>query len=179
MIHRCRIAMVVMVGFLVTRGRNPARTRIPSRPLRVASVRVSWWPNTRRLCCPSRACSKTFTKNGWKHSQPLGRCSFVYSYMCNTFRILVFDSMFFFFGCTKKCVSLLATSVLQERMEGIVFYCWCLGLFFWRRKKGRCFTEVVCFLFFFWWGPVCRSMKIQVRFLSSTDLFVGKSKSNR
>lgn len=50
--------------------------------------------------------------------------------------------------------------------------------FFWRRKKGRCFTEVVCFLFFLW-GPVCRSMKIQVRFLSSTDLFVGKSKSNR
>lgn len=60
-----------------------------------------------------------------------------------------FSTLWFFFGCTKKCVSLLATSVLQERMGGIVFYCWCLGLFFWRRKKGRCFTEVVCFLFFF------------------------------
>lgn len=51
--------------------------------------------------------------------------------------------------------------------------------FFLEKEKGALFHWSSLFPVFFLWGPVCRSMKIQVRFLSSTDLFVGKSKSNR
>ena len=142
------------------------------QPLRVAWKRVSWWAGTRRACCPGRLHSKTFTKNGWSQAHPLGRCLLS---MCEYTFWTLLSPMYFFRVAARLCF--LTCDISASGTNGMhcqqLLVPWA-NFFF---GTNDFFSWGFFFLFLFFWRAIRWNVKVQVRCLSSTDLFVQRSKN--